>query len=109
MNALKIVQALLLSFVLTSTARAWMVDAQETDTSQILITKSGQGFATGKTCKSCKLLTFTTTKNTIAIKQNDKQISLQKANEWSGKTVLFLADIKTQKPVQIMHIGGVEG
>jgi hypothetical protein len=86
-----------------------MVDAQEADTSQILITKSGQGFATGKTCKSCKLLTFTTTKNTIAIKQNDKQISLQKANEWSGKTVLFLADIKTQKPVQIIHIAGVEG
>jgi hypothetical protein len=86
-----------------------MVDAQEADTSQILITKSGQGFATGKTCKSCKLLTFTTTKNTIAIKQNDKQISLQKANEWSGKTVLFLADIKTQKLVQIIHIEGAEG
>jgi len=109
MNTLKIVQALLLSIVLTSSAQAWIVDAQEADTSQILITKSGQGFATGKTCNSCKLLTFTTTKNTVAIKQNDKQISLQKANEWSGKTVLFLADIKTQKPVQIIHIEGVEG
>jgi hypothetical protein len=52
---------------------------------------------------------FTTTKNTVAKKQNDKQVGLQKANEWSGKTVLFLADIKTQKLVQIIHIEGVEG
>jgi hypothetical protein len=109
MNALKIVQALLLSFVLTSTAQARMVDAPKADTSRILITKFGEGFVTGKTCKNCKLLTFTTTKNTVAKKQNDKQVGLQKANEWSGKTVLFLADIKTQKPVQIMHIEEVEG
>ena len=83
-----------------------MVDAQEGYTSRILITKSRQDFAT---CKNCKLLTFTTTKNTVAKKQNDKQVGLQKANEWSGKTVLFFAGIKIQNLVQIIHIEGVEG
>ncbi len=99
----------LIAFGVSANAHAYffeLLDSHEMYDSKIVISRANTGFVSGKICKECKTQTFKVTQDTRAFNVKGNQVELHKANQWSGKGVIYKYDKKTFELVKITEEGG---